>query len=54
MLRLDDHLISAAVSPFSRSRSDDFMCTVCFQDLSSGAFKLEEHPVVPGVAVCPR
>ncbi|CAM9755576.1 unnamed protein product, partial [Scytosiphon promiscuus] len=35
------------------SRSDELLCTVCYQDLSSGAFRLEEHPTVPGVAVCP-
>ncbi|CAM9168464.1 unnamed protein product, partial [Hapterophycus canaliculatus] len=34
--------------------SDELLCTVCYQDLSSGTFRLEEHPTVPGVAVCPR
>ncbi|CAM9162053.1 unnamed protein product, partial [Ectocarpus sp. 6 AP-2014] len=29
-------------------------CIVCLKDLSSGLFGLEEHPVVPGVAVCLR
>ncbi|CAM9970021.1 unnamed protein product, partial [Ectocarpus sp. 12 AP-2014] len=41
-------------NPSQESRSDDFLCTVCSQDLSSGVFQVEEHPTVRGVAVCPR
>ncbi|CAM9704401.1 unnamed protein product, partial [Ectocarpus fasciculatus] len=38
----------------SESSRNALSCIICLRDLSSGLFQLEEHPIVPEVAVCLR